>query len=234
MNRDILPERTWGAVNSQVPSKVFCGEGPQLAWGEESAKRSGRVCAVPQGESVLDASMMADLIVSKKGDRVPAQTSPPQPRAPGRKAPAWWSTVAVGGKTWKRALPAWFIVWGALVVRVFAASIGTPVEGKIGTYTAEWTLENQGHPHDRQKPERCQRSGRAGLDRALVAAEGGSRLPSCDAAPRGGCRPDGRGVAGCPRRMGRARQQHHRWLGRGESLFPAQKRLLLLLLLFRK
>jgi len=66
MNRDILPERTWGAVNSQVPSKFFCGEGPQLAWGEESAKRSGRVCAVPQGESVLDASMMAELIATKK------------------------------------------------------------------------------------------------------------------------------------------------------------------------
>jgi len=49
-----------------VPSKVFCGEGPQLAWGEESAKRSGRVCAVPQGENVLDASMMVDLIESKK------------------------------------------------------------------------------------------------------------------------------------------------------------------------
>jgi hypothetical protein len=94
-------------------------------------------------------------------------------------------------------------LFGALVVRVFAASIGTPVEGKIGRYTAEWTLENQGHPHDRQKPERCQRSGRAGLNRALVAAEGGSRLPSCDAAPRGGCRPDGRGVAGYPRRVGK-------------------------------
>src|ERR1035437_9506097 len=66
VNRDILPERTWGAVNSQVPSKVFGGEGPQLAWGEESAKRSERVCAVPQGESVLDASMMAELIVTKK------------------------------------------------------------------------------------------------------------------------------------------------------------------------
>ena len=66
MNRDILPERTWGAANSQVPSKFFCGEGPQLAWGEESAKRSERVCAVPQGESVLDASMMAELIVTKK------------------------------------------------------------------------------------------------------------------------------------------------------------------------
>ena len=66
MNRDILPERTWGAVNSQVPSKDFGGEGPQLAWGEESAKRSGRVCAAPQGESVLDAYMMAELIVTKK------------------------------------------------------------------------------------------------------------------------------------------------------------------------
>jgi len=49
-----------------VPSKVFGGEGPQLAWGEESSKRSGRVCAAPQGENVLDASVMADLIVSKK------------------------------------------------------------------------------------------------------------------------------------------------------------------------
>jgi hypothetical protein len=28
---------------------------------------------VPQGVNVLDASMMADLIVAKKGDRVPAQ-----------------------------------------------------------------------------------------------------------------------------------------------------------------
>jgi len=49
-----------------VPSKVFGGEGPELAWGEESAKRSGRVCAAPQGENVLDASMMAELIVTKK------------------------------------------------------------------------------------------------------------------------------------------------------------------------
>jgi hypothetical protein len=74
---------------------------------------------------------------------------------------------------------------GAFVVLVFAASIGTPVEGKIGRYAAEWTLENQGHPHDRQKPERCQRSGSNGLDVALVAAEGGSRMPSCNAAQRG-------------------------------------------------
>ena len=33
------------------------------------------------------------------------------------------------------------VLWlGAFVVRVFAASIGTPVEGRIGTYTAGWNL----------------------------------------------------------------------------------------------
>jgi hypothetical protein len=36
-------------VNSQVPSKFFGGEGPQLAWGEESAKRSERICAAAAG-----------------------------------------------------------------------------------------------------------------------------------------------------------------------------------------
>ena len=187
----------------------------------------------PQGESVLDASMMADLIETKKEIvsqlKKSAATSRAGPKSPG--------VVVNRCSRWKdleASTTGLVPCLGAFVVRVFAASIGTPVEGKIGRYTAEWTLENQGHPHDRQKPERCQRSGRAGLDRALVAAEGGSRLPSCDAAPRGGCRPDGRGVAGCPRRMGRARQRHHRWLGRGESLFPAQKRLLLLLLPFQK
>jgi hypothetical protein len=74
---------------------------------------------------------------------------------------------------------------GAFVVLVFAASIGTSVEGKIGRYTAEWTLENQGHPHDSQKQERCQWSGCSGLEKALVTAESGSRLPSCNAAQRG-------------------------------------------------
>jgi len=36
-------------VNSQVPSKVFGREGPQLAWGEESTKRSERVYAAAAG-----------------------------------------------------------------------------------------------------------------------------------------------------------------------------------------
>jgi serine protease inhibitor ecotin len=91
-------------VNSQVPSKVFCGEGPQLAWGEESAKPAEEFAPPPQGESALDASMMAELIVTKKGDRASAhkvrrnlagQTEKPQRRR---------STIAVGGKTWGRAI----------------------------------------------------------------------------------------------------------------------------------
>jgi len=103
VNRDILPERTWGAVNSQVPSKVFGGEGPQLAWGEESAKRSGRVCAAAAGRERSDASMMAELIVTKK-EIVPqlkgsTGTSRARPKSPrhGR------STIAAGGKTLGRA-----------------------------------------------------------------------------------------------------------------------------------
>ena len=75
-------------MNSQVPSKVFGGEGPQLAWGEESAKRSGRVCAVPQGENVLDASMMAELIVTKEEiapqPKKSTGTSRARPKTPAR------------------------------------------------------------------------------------------------------------------------------------------------------
>jgi len=41
----------------------------------------------PQGENVLDASMMAELIVTKK-EMWPQLKSPPEPRGPGRKAPA--------------------------------------------------------------------------------------------------------------------------------------------------
>ena len=41
----------------------------------------------PQGESVLDASMMAELIVTKRRSRLSTK-SPPELRGPGRKAPA--------------------------------------------------------------------------------------------------------------------------------------------------
>ena len=156
----------------------------------------------PLGESVLDASMMAELIVTKKEIVSQPKKSAATART-GTKSPGVVVNRCSRWKDLEASTSGLVPCFGAFVVPVFAASIGTPVVGKIGTYTAEWTLENQGHPHDRQKPERCQRSGRAGLDRALVAAEDGSRLPSCDAAPRGGCRPDGWGVAGYPRRVGK-------------------------------
>ena len=141
VNRDILPGGTWGAVNSQVPSQVFCGEGPQLAWGEESAKRSGRVCAVPQGESVLDAAMMADFIVSKKEIVSQPKKSAATSRT-GTKSPGVVVNRCSRWKDLEASTSGLVPCMGAFVVPVFAASIGTPVVGKIGTYTAEWTLEN--------------------------------------------------------------------------------------------
>jgi hypothetical protein len=140
-------------VNSQVPSKVFGGEGPQLAWGEESAKRSERVCAAPQGENVLDASMMAELIESKKEigpqHKKSIGTSRARPKSPRRE----WSTIAVGGKTWGRAphsLTLWFLGSGALLAAGFAASVRTPVEGKIGADTVAWMQVTQGHSQDQR------------------------------------------------------------------------------------
>jgi len=57
----------------------------------------------PQGESVLDASMMAELIVTKKEIaaqlKKSARTSRAWPKIPRRV----WSTIAVGGKAWSRA-----------------------------------------------------------------------------------------------------------------------------------
>jgi len=58
----------------------------------------------PQGESVLDASMMAELIVTKKkiGPQLKksAGTSRARPKSPRR----GWSTIAVRGKSWGRVL----------------------------------------------------------------------------------------------------------------------------------
>ena len=205
---------------SELPSakQSLLRRGTTACLGRGIRKAQRKVCAVPQGESVLDASMMADLIVSKKGDRVPAQTSPPQLRAPGRKAPAWWSTVAVGGKTWKRALPGWFLVLGRSLCGYSLPRSERLLKGRSGhtRQSGHWRIKAiRMIGRDRKG---CQRSGRAGLDRALVAAEGGSRLPSCDAAPRGGCRPDGRGVAGYPRRVGKRETTALSLARRGERL----------------
>jgi len=63
----------------------------------------------PQGESVLDASMMAELIVTKKeiGPQLKKSAGTSQV---GRKAPrCGWSTIAVGGKAWAEQWIVWFL-----------------------------------------------------------------------------------------------------------------------------
>ena len=96
---------------------------------------------MPQGESVLDASMMAELIVTKKeiGPQLKKSTGTSWV---GRKAPARVVNRCSRWKDLEASTTGLVPCFGAFVVPVFAASIGTPVEGKIGTYTAEWTLEN--------------------------------------------------------------------------------------------
>jgi hypothetical protein len=119
-----------------VPSKVFGGEGPQLAWGEESVKRSDEFASPPQGENVLDASMMAELIVTKKeiGPQLKKSTGTSRGRT---KSPRrGWSTITVGGKTCGRVLDTLVPGFGALLSAGFAASVRTQVEGMIGTDTA--------------------------------------------------------------------------------------------------
>jgi hypothetical protein len=101
-------------VNSQVPSKLFCGEGPQIAWGEESAKRSERVCAAPQGESVLNASMMAELIVTKK-EIWPQLKEATRNLAGGTRGPgAGGQRLPLAGRYGAEHSTLWFLVRGAL------------------------------------------------------------------------------------------------------------------------
>ena len=129
-------------MNSQVPSKVVGGEGPQLAWGEESTKRSGRDCAAPQGENVLDASMMAVLIVTKKEIWPQLKESTRNLAGHAKKPRRGWSTIAACGKTWCRAshsLTLWFLGSGALLAAGIAVSVPTPDEGKIAADTSAWS-----------------------------------------------------------------------------------------------
>jgi hypothetical protein len=85
----------------------------------------------PQGESVLDASMMAELIVTKK-EIAPQLKSPPEPRGAGRKAPgAGGQRLPLAGRLRAEHSIVWFRGSGALLAAGFAASVRTPVEGKI-------------------------------------------------------------------------------------------------------
>jgi hypothetical protein len=108
----------------------------------------------PQGENVLDASMMAELIVTKK--EIAAQlkesagTSRARPKSPGavvndcRRREGMRTNISFFGSWVRRALLAAGLV----------ASVWTPVEGKIGADTAARTQVIQGHSQDRQHGKR--------------------------------------------------------------------------------
>ena len=104
----------------------------------------------PQGESVLDASMMAELIVTKK--EIPAQikkstgTSWARPKSPGAGGQRLPLAKTHGAG---HSIP-WFLGLKALFIARLAASIGTLVEEKIGADTAAWTQVIQGHSQDRR------------------------------------------------------------------------------------
>ena len=117
----------------------------------------------PQGENVLDASMMAELIVTKKeiGAQLKksAETSRVRPKSPG----AGGQRLPSAGRHGAECSIPWFLGLEALLAAGFAASIRTPVEGKSGADTAVWAEVIQGHSQERRHGKR-QRSGHAGLD----------------------------------------------------------------------
>jgi len=98
----------------------------------------------PQGESVLDASMMADFIVTKKGDRASAQKVHRNLADRPKNLRRVWSTIAVGGKAWGRSSDSLVTGFGGAVGGGFAVSVWTHIDGKIGADTAAWIRVNQG------------------------------------------------------------------------------------------
>jgi hypothetical protein len=108
----------------------------------------------PQGENVLDASMMAELIVTKKeiGPQLQksAGTSRATPKSPG----AGGQRLPLAGRHGAEHLILWFLGSGALLAAEFAASVRTPIEGKIGADTAAWTQVIKSHPQDRRHGKR--------------------------------------------------------------------------------
>jgi hypothetical protein len=117
----------------------------------------------PQGESVLDASMMAELIVTKKEIepqlKKSAGTSRARPKCPG----AGGRRLPLAGRLRAEQWIVWFRGSGAILAAGFAASAWTPVEGKLGADTAALTRVIQGHSQDRRH-RKCQQGGHAHLD----------------------------------------------------------------------
>ena len=93
----------------------------------------------PQGESVLDASMMAELIVTKKEIGPQLKKSAGTSRASTKSPGAGGQRLPLAGRLRAERWILWFLGLGALLAARFAASIRTPAEGKIGADTAAWT-----------------------------------------------------------------------------------------------
>ena len=107
--------------------------------------------------------MMAELIVTKKEIGPQFKKSAGTSRM-GRKAPgAGGQRLPSAGRHGAEHWICWFFGLEALLAAEFAASVRTPVEGKIGADTAAWTLVFQGQSQDRRHGNR-QRSGHADLD----------------------------------------------------------------------
>ena len=105
----------------------------------------------PQGEHVLDASMMAELIVTKKEIapqlKKSAGTSRATPKSPG----AGGQLLPLAGRLRAERWILWFLALGeALLAAGFAVSTWTQVEGKIGADTAAGTPVIQGDSQERR------------------------------------------------------------------------------------
>ena len=92
----------------------------------------------PQGENVLDASMMAELIVTKKEIVPQLKESPGTSRATLKSPGAGGQRLPLVGRHGAKHSILWFLDLGLLLAAGFAASVRTPVERKIGTYTEAW------------------------------------------------------------------------------------------------
>jgi hypothetical protein len=125
----------------------------------------------PQGENVLDASMMAELIVTKKEIvhqlKESTGTSRAWPNSPG----AGGQRLPLAGRHGAEHSILWFLgSWvRGLLVAGSASSDWTPVEEKVGAGTAEWSQVIQGHSQDWWHWE-CQRNGHAELNIACGAS----------------------------------------------------------------
>jgi hypothetical protein len=93
----------------------------------------------PQGENALDASMMAELIVTIKeiGPQLKKSTgtSRARPKSPGAGGQRLPSAGRHGAEHWI----VWFRGLGTHLAAGFAASVRTPIEWKIVADTAAWT-----------------------------------------------------------------------------------------------